>query len=105
MGNFDFSLAEYLCELEHLVNIDSGSKDIAGTTAIADYFAEKFEQIGWQVKYYRPNPAVGPCLEITNRAGDPVDILLIGHMIRCLPQEQRRSGPLRSRTTRPTDLV
>ncbi len=80
MGNFDFSLAEYLRELEHLVNIDSGSKDIAGTTAIADYFAEKFEQIGWQVKYYRPNPAVGPCLEITNRAGDPVDILLIGHM-------------------------
>lgn len=80
MGNFDFSLAEYLCELEHLVNIDSGSKDIAGTTAVAEYFAEKFEQIGWQVKRYRPNPDVGPCLEITNRSADHIDILLIGHM-------------------------
>lgn len=80
MGKINFSLDEYLRELEKLVNIDSGSKDVTGTTAIADYFAEKFQQIGWQVKHYRPDPVVGPCLQITNQAADRYDILLIGHM-------------------------
>ena len=80
MEKIKFSLDEYLRALEQLVNIDSGSKDVAGTTAVADYFAEKFQQIGWQVKYHRPDPAVGPCLQITNQATDRYDILLIGHM-------------------------
>ena len=43
MNKIDFSLGEYLHELEYLVNIDSGSRDVAGTTAIGDYFAEKLE--------------------------------------------------------------
>ncbi len=80
MERINFSLDEYLRELEQLVNIDSGSKDVVGTTAIANYFTEKFQQIGWQVKQYRPDPAVGPCLQITNQAADRYDILLIGHM-------------------------
>ena len=41
MDKMNFSLTEYLKELEYLVNIDSGSYDF-GTAKIADYFKEKF---------------------------------------------------------------
>lgn len=76
----DFSLEEYLKELEYLVNIDSGSKDAEGTEKIAGYFREKFLQIGWDVKTVHVDAAVGPCLEVTNKNSEEFDILLVGHM-------------------------
>ena len=75
----DFSLEEYLKELEHLVNIDSGTYD-PGTEKIAEYFKGKFEALGWMVTARQVNEKVGACLEITNKQAAQFDILLIGHM-------------------------
>ena len=80
MKKIDFSVEEYLTELEYLVNIDSGSFDPEGTGKIAAYFREKFTEIGWQVKVHQLDAAVGPCLQITNQNTEEFDILLIGHM-------------------------
>lgn len=80
MDELDFNLDEYVKELEHLVNIDSGSDDPEGTAQIAAYFADKFSQMGWLVKQVNVSEAVGPCLEITNRTAAQFDMLLIGHM-------------------------
>lgn len=75
----NFSLTEYLKELEYLVNIDSGSYDF-GTAKIADYFKEKFIALGWDVKTHYLHDEIGPCLEITNNGTAQFEMLLIGHM-------------------------
>ena len=85
MNKIDFSLGEYLHELEHLVNIDSGSRDVAGTTAIGDYFAEKFTALGWTVTRHHLSDEVGPCLQIVNRPAEKFDMLLLGHMDTVFP--------------------
>lgn len=80
MDKMNFSLAEYLRELEYLVNMDSGSHDPEGTARIAAYFTDRFKQLGWQVKSQNLNDEIGPCLEITNTSKSQYDILIIGHM-------------------------
>lgn len=75
----DFSLKEYLQELEYLVNLDSGTYD-PGAGRIADYFTEKFCDLGWKVESHHVHDDIGPCLEITNHHQEHFDILLIGHM-------------------------
>lgn len=91
-----FLLATYLHELEQLVNLDSGSYDPEGVRKIADYFAAKFQALGWQVTYRQVNEAVGPCLEITNRPDAAAyDVLLIGHMDTVFPRGTAAARPYR----------
>lgn len=53
----------YMQELQELVNMDSGSRFPAGTKKVADFFVDKFEQIGWLVEIVRTSELVGPCLK------------------------------------------
>lgn len=79
MDKMNFSLTEYLQELEYLVNIDSGTYD-PGAGKIAEYFTEKFQELGWNVHTQHLHDDIGPCLEITNNSTEQFDILLVGHM-------------------------
>lgn len=80
MERMNFSLGEYLKELEYLVNIDSGSFDPEGTAKIAAYFSKKFNALGWQVTSHQLDATVGPCLQVTNHSTEEFDMMLIGHM-------------------------
>lgn len=75
-----FTLAEYLQDLEFLVNIDSGSYTPAGTKKVMEFFQEKFNLLGWNTKIHKTSDKVGPCLQISNCPGEEYDVLLLGHM-------------------------
>ncbi len=81
----NFDLNQYLKDLEQLVNIDSGSNYPEGTQKIANFFQDKFSQIGWTVTKHQFDDTIGPCLEITNSDKDNIDILFIGHMDTVFP--------------------
>lgn len=90
-----YELSEYLKELEYLVNFDSGSRIPEGTAKVADYFEEKFKNVGWSVERHHISDEVGPCLEITNGSRDHYDILLIGHMDTVFPRGTAAQRPMR----------
>ena len=74
-------LNQYFKDLETLVNIDSGTLDgHAGIDRIADFFAERFAQMGWQTKKCDLSPNAGPCLICTNREAESYDLFMIGHI-------------------------
>jgi RHS repeat-associated protein len=73
-------LKEYLHELEYLVNTDSGSDNPEGLNKMADYFAERFDALGWRVDRHDLAPESGSCLIITNREAEHYDLMLMGHL-------------------------
>lgn len=77
--NCQFDLATYLADLKYLVNIDSGTGYPEGVAKVAAFFEKAFAGLGWQVQAHRFDPAVGPCLEVTNSSREDYDVLLIGH--------------------------
>lgn len=82
----NFNLDEYLKELEHLVNIDSGSWVQGGTEKMAEYLEQRYRNMGLHVERKQLDPSVGPCLEIRNRPEKDVDVLLVGHMDTVFPE-------------------
>jgi len=78
-------LNQYLKELEYLVNIDSGSEDAEGVTKVADFFVEKFNEMGWNVHEYEFDGKCGKCVICTNREADHYDLLMIGHLDTVFP--------------------
>lgn len=95
MMTVKFELEAYLKELEYLVNFDSGSRIPEGTAKVADYFTEKFEALGWQVKRHHTSDEVGPCIEIANGSKERYDLLLIGHMDTVFPRGTAEKRPMR----------
>ncbi|MEN6567608.1 MAG: M20 family metallopeptidase [Veillonellales bacterium] len=80
MLSYKFEISRYIRDLEYLVNIDSGSRDVEGIAKVTEFFARKFSEIGWKVKEHYFDPTAGPCLEIVNSDKNYYDILLMGHM-------------------------
>ncbi len=99
----------FLKDLEHLVNIDSGSGNAVGIAAIADFFVERFRSLGLEVTVHDHGETAGPCVEARHLAsvGDPgrrrgnedcisghnhsehekiYDILMVGHMDTVFPE-------------------
>ncbi len=92
--DWKLDLDTYLKELSYLVSFDSGSRIPEGTAKVADYFTEKFTQLGWDIQRHHINDVIGPCLEITNGSKDSYDILLIGHMDTVFPRGMAEKHPL-----------
>ena len=90
-----FSLETYLKFLLVLVNIDSGSRMPEGTGAVAEWFAERFQTMGWAVKKRDLGPDVGPGLEIRNQPEGAIDLLLIGHMDTVFGPEETQRRPFK----------
>lgn len=80
-----FNQEKYLQELETIVNIESPSRNAAGTKNVADFLAKKFAEINWQTEYIDIGPEVGPCLKVYNRKTEKYDVLLMGHMDTVFP--------------------
>ena len=57
----------YLKQLEELVNLDSGSRNAAGITQVADRLSQWYRELGWNVETIPLCQETGPVLLITNR--------------------------------------
>ena len=73
------NLELYLEQMKELVNIDSGSGNVAGINRVADKLAGWYQEIGWNVERI---PADGgrQVLLITNHVSEHYDAMYIGHM-------------------------
>ncbi len=76
----NLDLERYLRELETLVNTDSGQGNPEGITAVGDFFADRFEKMGWIVEKYDLRPHTGNCTVVKNREAERYDLMLIGHV-------------------------
>jgi glutamate carboxypeptidase len=80
---------QFLRDLGTLVNIDSGSGHAPGLAAVARFFQERFDRLGWHTRALEFNGGAAPCLEVVNRrnrpAGEPFDVLCLGHMDTVFP--------------------
>ncbi len=88
-------LDQYLKELEYLVNIDSGSEDVEGVTKVATFFADKFQNLGWNVHEYEFDGKCGKCVICTNREAEHYDLLMIGHLDTVFPHGTCAERPFR----------
>lgn len=84
MKNFD--LNAYLRDLETVVNIDSGHHHEPGTNAVAEFFRQKYEELGFrtEIKYCNDYHAA-PFLTVRNSDSSTIDVLMVGHMDTVFP--------------------
>lgn len=85
MAATSLELSQYLEELKYLVNIDSVSSEPSGTGKIAAWMKAKFAGLGWRIQGHQFADSIGPCLEITNRAAQEYDVLILAHMDTVFP--------------------
>ena len=81
----DLDLDIYLKELEYIVNIDTGSDNPAGIEKMANFFIDKYKEIGCITEIFRPAPNRGPCVKIQNKPSDRYDVLMLCHMDTVFP--------------------
>lgn len=80
-----FSLNNYLEELRPLINIDCGTLTVDGIDVVATIMAQKYLDLGWNVKRIDCGIA-GTGLEVRNKPqADHIDVMLIGHMDTVFP--------------------
>jgi len=53
---------QFLVDLESIVNIDSGSGYVPGLEAVAAFFQERFQKIGWMTTNHSFDGGKVPCL-------------------------------------------
>lgn len=89
-------LAQYLKELEMLVNTDSGQGNPEGIIAVGDFFANRFSALGWIVEKYDLRPHTGNCVVAKNREAGHYDLMLIGHVDTVFPAGEVAKRPFRT---------
>lgn len=89
-----FDLEQYRRELEFLVNIDSGSRCVEGVNTVTDWFAGRFQSLGWSVETVQPEPEKYGKSAFAWR-GDPetLDLLIISHTDTVFPDKTARERP------------
>ena len=86
--------------LQKVVNIDSGSRDEAGVTAVAHALAERLQAAGVPVQF-EPVPGYGVLLHAqVNAAGAGAPIILMGHMDTVYPAGTVAKRPYREEAGR-----
>lgn len=86
--------------LQKVVNIDSGSRDEAGVTAVAHALAERLQAAGVPVQF-EPVPGYGVLLHAqVNAAGHGAPIVLMGHMDTVYPAGTVAKRPYREEAGR-----
>ncbi|GBU10037.1 peptidase M20 [Gammaproteobacteria bacterium] len=79
-------IKQFLSELEPLINIDCGSLNPQGISAVADLMQKKYESIGWHVERADFGSKTGHGLRITNKPdANAYDLVLIGHLDTVFP--------------------
>ena len=86
--------------LQKVVNIDSGSRDEAGVTAVAHALAVRLQAAGVPVQF-EPVPGYGVLLHAqVNAAGEGAPIVLMGHMDTVFPAGTVAKRPYREESGR-----
>ena len=86
--------------LQKVVNIDSGSRDEAGVTAVAHVLAERLQAAGVPVQF-EPVPGYGVLLHAqVNANGEGAPIVLMGHMDTVFPAGTVAKRPYREEAGR-----
>lgn len=89
-----FSLNNYLEELRPLINIDCGTLTVDGIDVVATLMAQKYLDLGWNVKRIDCGIA-GTGLEVRNKPqADHIDVMLIGHMDTVFPVGTAAARPM-----------
>ena len=89
-----FSLNNYLEELRPLINLDCGTLTVDGIDVIATTMAQKYLDLGWNVKRIDCGIA-GTGLEVRNKPlADHIDVMLIGHMDTVFPVGTAAARPM-----------
>ncbi|WP_279143746.1 M20 family metallopeptidase [Photobacterium phosphoreum] len=89
-----FSLNNYLEELRPLINIDCGTLTVDGIDVVATLMAQKYLDLGWNVKRVDCGIA-GTGLEVRNKPqADHIDVMLIGHMDTVFPVGTAAARPM-----------
>lgn len=88
-------LARYLDELSTLVNIDCGTKTVAGVTQVASIICEKYRSLGWHAEQVDLGNQVGHGVFTTNKPhAKSYDVLLVGHLDTVFPEGTVAQRPL-----------
>ena len=90
------NLELYLEQMKELVNIDSGSENVAGINRVADKLAGWYQEIGWNVERI-PVDGGRQVLLITNHVSEHYDAMYIGHMDTVFPDGTAEKRPFRIR--------
>lgn len=89
-----FSLNNYLEELRPLINLDCGTLTVDGIDVVATTMAQKYLDLGWNVKRIDCGIA-GTGLEVRNKPqADHIDVMLIGHMDTVFPIGTAAARPM-----------
>lgn len=89
-----FSLNNYLEELRPLINLDCGTLTVDGIEVVASIMAQKYLDLGWDVKRVDCGIA-GTGLEVRNKPqADHIDVMLIGHMDTVFPVGTAAARPM-----------
>ena len=89
-----FSLNNYLEELRPLINLDCGTLTVDGIDVVATTMAQKYLDLGWNVKRIDCGIA-GTGLEVRNKPqADHIDVMLIGHMDTVFPVGTAAARPM-----------
>lgn len=89
-----FSLNNYLEELRPLINLDCGTLTVDGIDVVATLMAQKYLDLGWNVKRIDCGIA-GTGLEVRNKPqADHIDVMLIGHMDTVFPVGTAAARPM-----------
>lgn len=95
---------QFLQDLETVVNIDSGSGCAAGLDAVASFFKERFDRLGWYTVLHPFQQGTAPCLEVVNKkrpqAEERFDFLFLGHMDTVFAEGTVRQRPFTTRNGR-----
>lgn len=91
----EFSLENYLTELEHLVNTDSGPDNPEGISRVGGWFAEAFQRLGWIVERHDISSLTGSCIVVKNRNAGHYDVMLVGHTDTVFPSGEASRRPFR----------
>lgn len=88
-------LPVFLSELEHLVNIDSGTFDKAGVDAVVAVLRNRYQQLGGTVETLH-EPVQGDHLRVTFTGNGTGRILLLGHTDTVFPAGTAAERPFRA---------
>lgn len=83
-------------ELKHLVNIDSGTYVREGVNTVGKYFADKFSDLGWKIKWYdMSNGVLGRSFLTFPENESNFDLLILCHLDTVFPEGEAKKRPFR----------
>lgn len=88
-------IEQYLEELRPLIDIDCGTSNTAGVTAVAKMMQAKYQDLGWHTELVDLGSQVGNGVFATNKPNaQQFDVLLVGHLDTVFPDGTAAERPM-----------